>query len=1120
MRIIYTEITSDLTEILTRELENLRADKKRIFYIVPSSLSFEKEREVLEQRKLLQDLSKDAETAIFDVLVTRFKQLPYYFQDRANFAQKTQLSAIGQAMLFRKILHNFSEGELSYFDRMRNSQSFIEKLIQLREEMKTSNLTSEDLIKGQLAESEKNQELSKILQRFEAELSEKFIASDAYELFIDEVLSGKYDTTINHSIFVIAGFTRFSAQETTLVNALSTQVVIGTYASQRAYQQHENVLGVYSDSVKMMDSFANSQVEEKKTQHVNEVYDNLTDLWEKENDFLFDSEIMEFQNDSERLEIWEAENMTAEVEMVAKEIRQKIVLEDKRYKDFTVLVGNVGKYELAIKQIFQLYDIPYFYSQAELMRNHPLIVFLESVQAIKKNNYQVLDVVNLLKTKLYSSVNSELQYLDYFEYYLKKFKIRGKNKFSQLFNAENFPENPSDLKRPYFEKLAKIEAIRINLLSKNSPLGEFLETKKTSVDKLLTKFLKFLQTGNIPENFQKIYDQTNEEVLKDKHQQVWKLFQKTLAEFKEVFSTEQLTSDEFFEIIISGIKTATYRQVPATVDSVRVRDYELVQARENDFVYAIGLTNGNFPHVKKNSSLLTEVDRALINQNGLGRKFIEEIESSNLSKSNFTILSLLNSAKQKLILSSPQIFDNLQENELTPLLQLLKSYHVTVKKVYTAKASEGLKHIGNKGATVRSLLSMNLAENSKESHEENRLENQNNFWFKIRNYLIDQDPYFARLTKLDNKDIQSEGLSNVVADQIYSKLTASASSFEEFYNCEYKYFLDKTLGLQELEEVTLESSTIGNYFHRIFQILLQEGSSEILSSEKFDQKFKEAQNQVDREYKKVFERDFLARFTQANLAEILEQSKVMIQKSIQVFETEKNQTELPFSEVKGIALKGKIDRVDHFEDRLGAIDYKSGRHDFNLTELYNKTSLQLLTYLAALSKDSSIWGALYLHLQNPTLNLSDLTDLSQVNIKLLEQMKYKGLVNSAAFDESVVDKIRPFVQIKKASGLSSGNQFSSDEMTALIDFAVKQYQDGIKKLQSRQISVNPIYTDKDDKYNVTGCRYCPFKSICQFEASRHQGRKINTFADGSPISAKDWKKVLEEIKSQEENKHA
>ena len=49
MEILYTEITQDLTEgLLEIALEELEKNRK-VYYIVPSSMSFEKEKEILER---------------------------------------------------------------------------------------------------------------------------------------------------------------------------------------------------------------------------------------------------------------------------------------------------------------------------------------------------------------------------------------------------------------------------------------------------------------------------------------------------------------------------------------------------------------------------------------------------------------------------------------------------------------------------------------------------------------------------------------------------------------------------------------------------------------------------------------------------------------------------------------------------------------------------------------------------------------------------------------------------------------------------------------------------------------------------------------------------------------
>ena len=58
MEILYTEITQDLTEgLLEISLEELGKNRK-VYYIVPSSMSFEKEKEILEH------LAKGSDAAV------------------------------------------------------------------------------------------------------------------------------------------------------------------------------------------------------------------------------------------------------------------------------------------------------------------------------------------------------------------------------------------------------------------------------------------------------------------------------------------------------------------------------------------------------------------------------------------------------------------------------------------------------------------------------------------------------------------------------------------------------------------------------------------------------------------------------------------------------------------------------------------------------------------------------------------------------------------------------------------------------------------------------------------------------------------------------------------------
>ena len=67
MKLLYTDIRHSLTKVLVAEAESLVMAGKRVFYIAPNSLSFEKERAVLECLKT---------QASFAITVTRFLNNP------------------------------------------------------------------------------------------------------------------------------------------------------------------------------------------------------------------------------------------------------------------------------------------------------------------------------------------------------------------------------------------------------------------------------------------------------------------------------------------------------------------------------------------------------------------------------------------------------------------------------------------------------------------------------------------------------------------------------------------------------------------------------------------------------------------------------------------------------------------------------------------------------------------------------------------------------------------------------------------------------------------------------------------------------------------------------------
>ncbi|MGO3379931.1 MAG: ATP-dependent nuclease subunit B [Lactococcus cremoris] len=1095
MEILYTEITQDLTEgLLEIALEELEKNRK-VYYIVPSSMSFEKEKEILER------LAKGSDTAVFDLLVTRFKQLPYYFDKREKATMKTELGTVGLSMLFRRVLRSFKKDEIPLYFSLQDSAGFLEMLIQLRAELLTANLSVENL-----PDNPKNQELKKILTTFEAELSVEYANYSEFGDFTNRLADGEFDQQLKDVTIIIDGYTRFSAEEELFIESIQEKVarfVVGTYSDENSLTAGSET--IYVGTSQMITRFRNKfPVELRKiaSSSVNEVYSKLTRMLDLDSRFVITDEKIELKAEDEKyFRIWEAENQKVEIERVAKEIRQKIS-QGAFFKDFTILVGDPAAYEITLKEIFDLYEIPFFYAQEESMSQHPLVIFFESLFAIKKNNYRTDDVVNLLKSKVYTDVNLDEEVIDYFEYYVQKYKISGRKKFTEEFIESEFSQ------------IELVNEMREKLLGSESPLQVFLGNNRQKTGKKWVSDLQgLLENGNVMANMNAYFSAAelqNEHQMADKHEQVWQMLISTLNEFFAVFSDEKLKSVEFLDILLAGLKNAKYRQIPANVDVVNVKDYELVEPKTNKYIYAIGLSQTNFPRIKKNSTLLSDEERLEINQTTDENQFIEQLNVANYQKNQFTVLSLINSAKESLVLSMPQIMTN-EQGEFSPVFQLfLKDADEKIlQKIQGVNLFESLEHIGNSRSVIAMIgqIERELVE-SEETNEDKRV-----FWSSIFRILVKSNADFQKILLDLAKDIDTVNLAPDTLEQIYGdKIYASVSSFERFYNCEYQYFLENTLSLETFENIDINSKIVGNFFHEVFEKVMKETD---LSAENFDEKLTLVLQEVDKNYSRYFTQDATARFTWSNLEEIVRQTATVLKATVSTDELKTLLTEssfgLPKSElgnfsVDDIYLRGRIDRLDQLStDYLGAIDYKSSAHSFKLQEAYDGLSLQFMTYLDVIKQafpNQKIWGALYLQFKNQPINLSEINQLSEIANILKESMRYDGLVL-----EDAAEQIKGIENI----ALKNTNIYNEEEFEQLLKLNEEHYRAAGQRLKNGKIAINPIMKRSegiDQSGNVRGCRYCPLKSICRFEANIHMNEHSRE------IGQKSQAEILAELKGE------
>ncbi|MDU8953127.1 MAG: PD-(D/E)XK nuclease family protein, partial [Streptococcus sp.] len=487
-------------------------------------------------------------------------------------------------------------------------------------------------------------------------------------------------------------------------------------------------------------------------------------------------------------------------------------------------------------------------------------------------------------------------------------------------------------------------------------------------------------------------------------------------------------------------------------------------------VFALGMTQSHFPKVGQNKSLLSDEERSRINEATDEHRSLDIVTQSNSQRGHFVAMSLFNAASEQLVLSQPQILNETQDDMSVYLKELLDLGLPLVEKGRNRFEAKG-DQIGN----YKDLLSTVIALNS--SHLDADLDKETQtFWSVAVRYLrkrLDKDQVLIP-NVID--DVTTTKVDDPVMQLVFpgeEPLKLSASALTTFYNNQYLYFLRYVLGLEELESIHPDARHHGTYLHRVFERVMGDSSSE-----NFDDKLEKAIAQTNQEqpFELLYTEDQESRLSRQILEDIARSTASVLRDNAAV-KVEREEAKFDLLLANSIKITGIIDRVDRLTDgALGVVDYKSGKNVFDIQKFYNGLSPQLVTYLEALRQTykvdaDQLFGAMYLHMQDPQLNLAQF-GLDKLAAQAHKELTYKGLFVASETEH-----------------LAGGNYdlqktvtYDKEDLETLLDYNIKLFTSAAEVIRSGNFAVNP-YTE--DGKSVQGDQ---IKAITHFEADRHMGQ--------------------------------
>lgn len=1119
--------TSKSSYIINEMKEKLKKEPagKSIFYIVPEQMTFQQEYTLFQDEEIRGSIRAQ---------VMSFSRLAWRVLQETGGSTKQFISSTGIQMMLRKIIEQRDE-QFNYFQKAIDKQGFIEELEGMITEFKRHCITPE-MLKEQMTFTEQNislhhklNDLHYIYDELTKLLMFKYIdGEDQLQLLKERIKDTKL---LQGAEIYIDGFHRFTPNELEIITELMKtckRVTVALTLDDRELDDELSELDLFyqtKETYYTLNQIANEQdikvldplvLDLEKGRLKNRPHFlHLEANFDERPTPPYHHDINQF------IKLAEAVHPRAELEGVIQEILRLVREENYRYRDMVIFVRDTAEYHDLIKTMFNDYDIPVFIDEKRPMIHHPFIEFIRSLFEVVDSNWRYDAVFRLLKTGFITPTNEEFPLdedgIDELENYVLEYGIRRKNQWTQkekwIYKRFRGFEEAAQTDRELKEE-RKINSYREQVVSVLLPFDEAIREKET-VKERCEIIYRFFEQLMIPKKLEKrrtAFDDLGQVEKAREEEQVWNGVIQLLDELVEMIGDEKLPLSMFINTLEAGLDSLQFAHVPPTIDHVIVGTIDHSRISSKKCAFLLGVNEGSWPMKPPVDGMINEQERELLKQIGL-----ELAESSRrvLLDDHFYMYLAFTSATDYLWVS--YVLSDNEGNTKTPapIVNRLRELFPSIQEPILLMDPDELQHATRFITTPKKTLAPLTVQLARYM----RGYKMENIWWDVLNWYIEHEPkYHTTYRVLQSLFYENRPtpLSRKTVEELHPKqIKTSVSRLEMLYRCSFQHFAQYGLQLEERRTYKLDAPDIGQLFHEALKTItqwIQEEGRDFAELTKQDSE-KYARKSISH-LAPVLQHHILTssnryRYIQRKLQEVIAQATYILSEQARAsgfspigielgfgMQDDLPPIKIPLPNGYELLLRGRIDRVDKsiHNDQLylRIIDYKSSSRGLNLADVYYGLALQMLTYLDVILKQAKEWlgmeanpaGILYFHVHNAMLQVSEKLDDDQIMKELFKQYKMDGLVISeqevAKLMDTQVDtgysNIIPVAFKKDGSFYSSSKVADVDTFTLLREHMNRLIKRAGILITSGEVKLDP-YENKDGN----ACRFCPFKSVCQFD---------------------------------------
>ena len=1007
------------------------------------------------------------------------------------------LSDAGRAVLVRRALEELQD-HVHYYYRHRRSAAFCQMAAQTIDELKSAGLSGAQL--AELApdcgpESGKLSELALIFQGYETLLAGTGMdPADRLELAADRLEAalarGELPDFLREREVFIDEFDTFNAPKKRLMGAMLAALPTVTVAlCDDGAPMVPGDMGLFSGAKQVAAQLRQLARKNGADAAVPELL--RRDLRHKDAPGLaavtelLETGTCEVPPAAPEVRLFAAASREEEARCTAAAIR-RLMRQGVRCGKMAVVCRNIPDYRAAIRYEFRMADIPLYCDEPTTPEFSAPATAVRALLALLRGADMTENLTILAKTGLCALTEPEVCALENYVYTWSPNAAAWRTKFEK--SPKGFGEN--ELSDEDAKTLEDAETARQLLVTAVDELRS--KVRGGSAEQISRELYFCLKKLGAEEQQAALVEAVRtargipaaEEAARE-----WNVVMQLLNEMAHLLGGQGVTFAEYEDLFSLLLRSSDLGHIPQTLDAVVLASAGKMRLDAPDYVFVLGLAEGEFPCAPSETGLLTHADRDVLMAKQID---LPDCFENRVVREQVCVYKALTAPAKGLWLSWPKGQGKTLCAALEPIVEAL---HPAAPELelpdLAATPADALDTLGGWPLTDTERASLTEA---------------------LRLPQTDAPRGLALLRRMEEDSPRQVNDLSALSGLLGQRLRISPSQLEKYYTCRYGYFLQYVLGLKPRRRAELSADQSGTLMHWVLQMALDPhpdadnpcaGLAPFLELD--DEAMAGLASLLVDEYAKRYLPENTARFAyllsrlKKSMTSLLcylrdEQKQSCFHPAAYELRIGSGEDAVPgqvyhLSDGRTVQLVGTVDRADEWVEENGTrwvrvVDSKTGTTKLNLKEVYCGLDCQMLLYLFSLTRDKSgrftgaePAGVLYL-LADPAPKTTNRQQAQQD-----VQYELDGLVRDEqkVFDAMDADETGRYLPFGYRNGVPSPSQKDKRADIAKLNRIQLHLDDLVtqmgQQLYDGQIAAEPLVAGA----GRNPCVWCDYSFICCHE---------------------------------------